>query len=333
MLVWLKVCFRGLGMRGLSRLKELSRYLLGGVALTMFAESLRFLYLWGRDIDTVWHFGWAILIGLAIGGAFNGSVRILARYPVLSAKLRRLSPWSKLAPKFKKTTKFGIRPFYVFVALCYVLFYLTEGLTGERAWADWINRKVFHLVFLGQEYSAEDILPFYILGFAMLVVAESLFRTRCPLMLARSTQASSPNKDPVVTSYEFAETIETASSEIPTRDLYKTLNHLAERNRLVIEQKAVDPGRIRALLLAMSAAVEGDKRLLMIGHAADFARHLPEDLGRDMYVTGRALFDAVRWRARFAIFCFSILSAALVGLLMLYHVVWVFLPNIERVHS
>jgi hypothetical protein len=315
-------------------LKELIRCLLGGIALAMLAESIRFLYLWGRDIDATWHFDWAILVGLAVGGIYYAAEQILARYPVLSAKLRRLSPWSKLAPQFKKSTKFGIQPFYIFVALCYAFFYLTKGLSGDRAWADWINRKVFHFRLLGEEYGAEDILPFYILGFAMLFIAGRLFRMRCPLMLGGSNQIpSSQGKDSTATPYEFADTIEQASSEIPARDLYKTLSHLAERNQLVIAQKAGDTANIGAHLQAMRRAVEGDKRLIMIGHAAEFVRHLPEDLGRDMYVTGRALFDTIRWRARLFILIFTVMSAVLVGLPMLYHVVWVFLPNIERAHS
>lgn len=319
-------------MRRLRRLNEPVRHLLGGVALALCGESLRLLYLWGRDIDAVSHFGWATLVGLCIGCIYGAAALTLTRHPVLSARLRRLSPWSKLAPLFKKSTKFGIQPLYIVVGLCYAVFYLNEGLTGDRAWADWINRNVFHFRLLGQEYGAQDILPFYILGFAILIVARWLFRKRCPRMLIGSHQAAPPERDPTATPYEFADTIEQAGLDIPARDLYNTLNHLAERNELVIARKAGDIASIEERLQAMYRAVEGDRRLLIVGHAAEFARHLPEELGRDIYVTGRALFDIIRWRARLFILSFTVFSAVLVSLPTLYHIVWVVFPTIERAH-
>jgi hypothetical protein len=77
-------------------------------------------------------------------------------------------------------------------------------------------------------------------------------------------------------------------------------------------------------------AVEQDQRYKVVGAAKEFAQLLPREVSKDIYATGKALFNTIRWRSRFAIVGLTTASALLAGIPVLYHLVWMIVPKMER---
>jgi hypothetical protein len=204
-----------------------------------------------------------------------------------------------------------------------------EITASGQAWAAWINTNIFHFVLFGRTYGAADILPFDVLGYALLIVASWLFSRRCPPMLAQSKRPDLG--DPEATPFEFAHTVQKVGSDIPTRDFFLTLNGLLGRNASVIDSlPALEKKRIDERFRDMERAVDTDNRQSFVGYDIEFAQLLPQQIGKDIYVTGRNLFNITRWRSRVTIIVLSVLSALFAGLPVLYHLVWMVFPNIER---
>lgn len=281
--------------------------------LLLIGEGIRYVYVWGHDEPTIFHWGYVLLGGWFIAAVDLMVARLSAKFPrpgIYLITINRVLGWSSFRKTFKRA-RWPLNAWYMAVALIYVLYQLNEELgkgtnppSGLHHIANWFNEHIFSFPLFGENFQAKDIIPIEILGYLMYGIAEFLYRWRCPRML--STGEVADRTPPKV----FSRTLRDHGGRIPPRDLALTMDDLVEPYVEDLASPAADRLWRSQEQLRRIAAENGTTPVpAAAAAAADMAWELPDTSAHQLSEIGEELFNMFYPRTRVVIHLLVLASA------------------------
>jgi hypothetical protein len=249
-----------------------------GLALIAAANLLVFAYYWGHR----WSFDPFTLQNFLLTGALLLAWCLLHLAFILFPDwgwIARLKtpPWSEFESDFKRN-----RRVINFIAFCYALFYLTEGLKDGYAWARWVNDTVFNFWLFGHRFNAIEVIQIEIFGYAIYLILEVVYNKYCPQILRH--RATDGEKATVI----LVETIEQHGEEILPSNMFDTLRDFYETHRAAFPMDNSETVRHRLQRLQESAEAKHQDpigaTIAAVGDAAALAKLFPQQLAAHIYL-------------------------------------------------
>jgi hypothetical protein len=277
----------------------------------------------GTVAPPLMHVGWLVLAAVPSAILIYGIELVVNRFPDAGWLARLHTPrWTTLEPFFK-----GSKILLPLVALSYVLFYVTQGLYDNTAWAVWVNKHLFYFYLFCRRFSAVEVVRIEIGGYVLYLVLYAIYNCYCPPILAHSIrkEGTLTRED---TALVFVRTIERHGQAIPPADLGRTVVGFATEQRGLFDDdtKELLDGRIEQLERVI--AEQPPATAAVVADAAAVARLFPTRLAIETYHLGVSLFDILYPAVRAAL-CVGLAVAILAtSLPVAAKLLWVVLPRL-----